>query len=967
MSHKKLFLLPILLIFSFGSLFAQGGNSVKVKLVDSLSKEPVGFATVYVSKTGEPEGAYYALTDENGAATIVNVKKGTYFFVAEMMGYKMRKISVNVDSKVIDMGTIKMKEDVTMLDQVVVSAVGNPITVKKDTIEYNAASFKTTDNDMLEELLKKLPGVEIGSDGSITANGQTITKITIDGKTFFLDDPQLATKNIPAKIIQKVKVVEKKSEQAEFTGIDDGNEETIIDLSIMPGMMKGWFGNVTGGGGHDIQNENHDARWQGSTMIGRFTDKTQLSIIGNGNNTNNRGFQDMAGDMMNSMRSSTGRGGGMMGGGGPGMWGGGSGITTSWMGGINGNGYVLKNDAMKLGGNYLYSGSDKYVEELSTKNTMVDEVESIETTNDQKSFNNTQGHRAGIEADWKISDKTSILFRPQFNYGSGDYVDSTLFSSTRKFQDDRDAVRINDGFSLSTGYNENWRTNGRLLYRQRIGEKKGRTISLNVNYSVSNNNMSGVNKSVTNLYDDYGMLTDSSIIDQQYTNSSENYSVNGRLSYTEPLGKNFYLEGSYRYGYNQTNSEKLTYNQDANGEYTALDTTYSSRYKNTFINQNAQINLMKQEEKYNVQVGFSVQPSSTKSITREFAKGTDKTLAYSVVNFSPSARFDYRFSDYKFIRVNYRGSTDQPSITQLQPVPDNSNPLYISLGNPKLQPEFTHNVWMDFRNTNMETYSSMNANLNLVYTKDDIITASWYDSDGIQYSAPINSSKGTYSARGRFMFNTPFGKSKFSVMSFTNLSVSSSLNYTGTGDVKTIEEIMDDLIVGRTTTLNVGESLNFVYRDDIFEARLGGRASYSTAWYTIKEQEKPDTWTNSVNAEFNATMPWGTEIKTDARYTFYIGFDEAYNKPQLVWNAEISQLLFKKKATIRFKVYDILNQARNVYRTTADNYVQDIQQNTLGQYFMISFTFRFGNFNNMAKGMGGGPGRGPGRGYGRPF
>lgn len=966
MSYKKLFLLPIFIIFSLGSAFAQSGNSVKVKLVDSLSKEPIGFATVYVSKTGEPDGAFYALTDENGDATILNVKKGSYIFVAEMMGYVKRSIPVNVDSKLVDLKVVKMEEDVTTLEKVVISAVGNPITVKKDTIEYNASSFKTTDNDMLEELLKKLPGVEVASDGTITANGQTISKITIDGKTFFLDDPQLATKNIPAKIIQKVKVVEKKSEQAEFTGIDDGEEETVIDLSIMPGMMRGWFGNVTGGGGHDIKSEDHDARWQGSTMIGRFTDKSQISIIGNGNNTNNRGFQDMAGDMMNSMRSSTGRGGGMMGGGGGGMFGSGSGITTSWMGGVNANGYAFKDDAMKIGGNYLYSGSDKYVEELSTKTTAVDDQESITTVNDQKSFNNTQGHRAGIEADWKISDKTSILFRPQFNYGFGDYVDSTIFSSVRNYQDSRPKEDINNGYSLSTGYNENWKANGRLLFRQKIGEKKGRTISLNVNYSVSDNEMTGVNKSVTNLYDN-GSVYDATVVDQQYSSKSESYSLNGRLSYTEPLGKNFFLEASYLYGYSQTNSEKLTYDKDASGAYTVLDTTYSSRYKNSFVNQNAQINFMKQEQKYNVQVGFSVQPSSTKSVTTLFAEGRDSVLAYSVLNFSPSARFDYRFSDYKFIRVNYRGSTNQPTITQLQPVPDNSNPLYISLGNPSLQPEFTHNLRMDFRNTNMETYSSMNANFSVSYTKDDIITASWYDSDGVQYSAPINSTQGTYSGTGRFMFNTPFGKSKFSIMSFTNLSLKSSLNYTGTGDAKTIEEIIDDLIVGRTTTLTASEFLNFVYRDDIFEARVGGRASYSNAWYTVKEQEKPSTWTNSVNAEFNATMPWGTEIKTDARYTFYIGFEDGYNEPQLVWNAEISQLLFKKKATIRFKVYDILNQARNVYRSTADNYVQDVQQNTLGQYFMLSFTYRFGNFNNMAKGMPGSGGRGPRPGGGRPF
>ena len=198
----------------------------------------------------------------------------TYTLKAEIMGYKTHNQEISVE-KNLNLGDIKMAEDAVALDAAKVSAVGNPITIKKDTIEYNASSFKTSDNDMLEQLLKKLPGIEIGSDGSITANGETIKKITIDGKTFFLDDPSLASKNIPAKLIEKVKVVERKSEQARFTGIDDGEEETIIDLSMKPGMMQGWFGNVMGGGGHDVPGAGSDMsdwRYQGAAMIGRFTD-----------------------------------------------------------------------------------------------------------------------------------------------------------------------------------------------------------------------------------------------------------------------------------------------------------------------------------------------------------------------------------------------------------------------------------------------------------------------------------------------------------------------------------------------------------------------------------------------------------------------------------------------------------------------------------------------------------------------
>ncbi len=951
MNLKKLLIFVLfLLTFSF-SLPAQSYLSVKVRLLDANNNEPVPFATVYVSKDGTTKNAFYSLTDEQGYATIPKVKSGTYIFKAELLGYKIFTKEVKIDAS-IDLGVFKIEPNIDQIEQSVVSAVGNPIVVKKDTIEYNASSFKTTDNDMLEELLKKLPGVEISSDGTITANGKTITKITIDGKTFFLDDPQLATKNIPAKIVQKVKVVEKKSEQAEFTGIDDGNEETIIDLSVIPGMMKGWFGNVSAGAGHDLVSSDHSVRYQASGMAGRFTDKSQLSFIGNGNNTNNRGFQDMAGEMMNSMRSSTGRssgGGGMMG---RSMGGNTSGITTSWMGGVNANSYFLDNNAMELGGNYLYNGSIKELNEKSSKTTFIDDKQSLLTTNNGLSINTTEGHRAGVELDYKITDKTSIYFRPQFNYGYSSYMDSTLFSS-----DNTLTGKVNDGHSRATGQNVSWKTNGRLLLRQKIGNTSGRTISLNIDYDISKNSLFGTNESVTRKYIN-DILEDSTVVDQQFKQGKDAYSIGGNLTYTEPLGKNYFLQASYKYSYNQNNSEKLTYDKDiASGDYSLLDENYSSRYQNSFINQNIQLNAMKQEDKYNVQVGFSAQPSTTKSVSHLFKQNRDSVLTYSVWNFAPSARFDYRFNDYKFLRINYRGSTQQPSITQLQPVPDNSNPLYISLGNPSLQPEFSHSVRGMYRTTDMKTFSSFSTMLNFSYTKDAIITASWYNKSGVQYSAPINSEEGSYSGSAMIMYSTPIAKSKFSINSFTRLSTSSKLTYSGTGEGQTLEEIKGELIKSRTTSLGASENLTFIYRDNYIEARLGGVASYSNAWYSVGEKKNAATWTNAVTGEINATMPWGMEIKTDARYNFYIGYDQGFGDPQVIWNAEISQLIFKKRATLRFKVYDILNQAKNNYRITTDNYVQDVVNNTLGQYFMISLTFRFGNFNNMAKGMN--SGRGP--------
>ena len=331
---------------------------VSLQLQDATTGEAVGFATVSITPEKGQSQPKYTLTDHDGHATLDKVRQGIYTLKAELMGYKTYEHTLRVINTSLDLGVIKMEQDREVLDAASVSAVGNPVVIKKDTVEYNASSFKISDDNMLVDLLKKLPGIEVSEDGTITSNGETISKITIGGKTFFLDDPQLASQNIPAKLIEKVKVVKKKSEQAEFTGIDDGEEETVIDLTVQKGMMNGLFGNVMAGGGVDIPSAGkaYTPRWQAAAMGGRFAEKSQVSVILNANNTNNRGFNDLSGNMMNSMGMGGGMGGGMMGMGGGGGWGRSNGITTSWMGGVNGN-FDLLDDKMDLGANYLYNGS----------------------------------------------------------------------------------------------------------------------------------------------------------------------------------------------------------------------------------------------------------------------------------------------------------------------------------------------------------------------------------------------------------------------------------------------------------------------------------------------------------------------------------------------------------------------------------------------------------------------------------
>jgi hypothetical protein len=550
-----------------------------------------------------------------------------------------------------------MAEDVKVLDAASVTAVGNPIVVKKDTVEYNASSFKTNDNDMLEDLLKKLPGVEVSSDGSITANGESITRIMVDGKEFFMDDPQLASKNLPANMIEKVKVVERKSEQAMFTGIDDGQEEFIIDLSIYKGMMDGWFGNAMAGGGHDAPdagyyNEDHkfmDEGWRYQTggIVGNFKDHSQLTFIVNANNTNNRGFNDLAGGMMGGMMGG-GMGGGMMMGGGMAMGGGmmgggmgggmmgGSGITSSWMGGANGA-WDFFDGNMELSGNYLYNGSNIYSEEESSKITYMQNGDWQYYDETGTSTRNTSGHRIGIRLDHTFSPSSSILFEPQFNFGGGNFNEASTFNTNTLAAGASEQEFTNKGFTNSFGDNKNWTASGRFLWRQRLG-KAGRTLSLNANYNFSNNDMTSYNQSLTQaaesagtnyVYDpETGRYVQA--INQMYLQNSKSSSLTGRLVYTEPLLEKLYLEASYQYSWSRSNSVKDAYNSlpgygyDFETQYMQFipgdleltrDETYSNTILNQTINQRAGVTFSYQTDKLTAQVGMSANPTNTHNET----------------------------------------------------------------------------------------------------------------------------------------------------------------------------------------------------------------------------------------------------------------------------------------------------------------------------------------------------------------
>ena len=975
------------------SLQAQS-HKVTAQLKDATTAEPVGFATVSViPEKGQPK---YSLSDGEGHAVLEKVKPGKYTFRAEIMGYKTHEQSITVGDRDLNLGVVKLEMDQQVLDAASVSATGNPVIIKKDTIEYNASSFKISDDNMLVDLLKKLPGIEVAEDGTITSNGETISKITIAGKTFFLDDPQLASQNIPAKLVEKVKVVKKKSEQAEFTGIDDGEEETVIDLTVQRGMMNGVFGNAMAGGGHDLPSKEgavNDWRWQGAFMGGRFTETSQISLIANANNTNNRGFNDLSGNMMGNMMG----GGGMRGGRGGGWGANSNGITTSWMGGVNGN-WDLLGDKMDLGANYLYNGSIVDVTEQSYKETYMTDGTTLVSNDNGLSHRFTDGHRFGMRLEHKFSENTSILFQPQFNFGRGSYVQQSTFDSYTLEADKTTSHATNEGFTNNTGENSNWQTRGFLLLRQRLG-MPGRTISANIDWNLSNNVLDGFNQSRTNtVFDETGHPVGGTAteINQRVEQQSKSQSVGTRLVYTEPLGGNFYLEGSYNIRWAQSETEKLTYNSGlydwgANpfqlGTTQALgykesgevkDNAYSNNILNRSLNQNIGLAFMYQTEGLRAQLGASAIP--TKTYNETYNHQTAKSVIYDpgyIWNFSPRAMLFYDFNENSNARLFYFGRSSQPSTSQLNPVLDNSNPLSLSLGNPYLNPYFSHRLRSDVEFSNKRTFFTARMHLEGSMVQSPITNASWYDLNGRAYTFPVNGHN-SYDGSVRIMVNAPIAKSNFSISNMTNASYSMSGSYIGAANLdmdrfltkdasgavtafkyedfhnyyfeENKEQWTKDFQDNTTRSLSLTERLRATYRSDNLELIAGIRTRVSKPWYTIQNQVAA-TWNNRVSGSVKWTLgESGVELSTDANYNWYNGYTTA-QEPELVWNAAFSVPLFRRQATLTLKAYDLLDQAKNVRVASTDNYYSETRNNTLGRYVMLSFTWRFGNFGEANKKM----------------
>ena len=879
-------------------------------------------------------------TDLNGVFNIKGVKPGKYLLRFSYLGYNdlIKHVTVGEDGRDVNIGVVTLDPNTILLKETVVMGVKTPIVVKEDTIEFNADTYKTQANAVVEDLLKRLPGVEVGTDGKITANGKEVKKILIDGKEFFSDDPTVASKNIPADMVNKLQVIDRKSDLARLTGVDDGDDETVINLTVKKGMNNGWFGTVNAGYGTD-------ERYAGNVMINHFRDGNQFTILGGGNNVNNLGFGDGASGRFQ-------------------RFGGDRGVTSSQYAGINFNVGSKDDDHFRVGGDIMYSHSDRDTRTRTARQYLHEDSTSYYDAN-TAARDKSHNIRGDFRIKWEIDTCNTIDFRPNFsfNFNKSERGDSSLTRAG-------DAAMTHVNRSLSNYFNDgkSYEWGARLIYNHKVASHPGRSQSLMLNYRYSNVHEDG-DTYTDNTY--YLVPDQSELIDQTANNRRKTHNVTGRISWTEPIGdiKNArFLELSYRGNYRYTTSDKMVYDNERAGTWPngtissqEWNERLSNSFRNTFYNQEFSVGFRQVRKAYNLNVGISVNSAMSKSKDLiNSARDIAERWAWSV---APYARFRYKFTETRNLNFFYRMRANQPSITQLQPVADESNPLNIVIGNPELKPTFNHNINLRFSDFAQGAQRSIMAMMNVDFAQNSIISTTVFDELTGGRTTSYMNVNGVWSAMAMNMLSFPFGASKtwyFSNHIFARYAVNKGMN---------------DGVLNRSNTLNMNLSPGLAFRNDVFDVEIRPRYSFqnTTNSKLASNTRTIHTWGAIFDGTYSA--PFGLVINTNLNYSTTSGYSAGYNTNQWRWNGSIAyQFLSEKQASVTLSVNDILGQQKNIFRNVTGDYIEDVYYNSLGRYGMLTFTYRFNTFkkgeqpkdrneDRWGPGRFGPPGGGPG---GRP-
>lgn len=964
---KKSILMMLLLLVSIAS-FAQE-RLVSGAIIDRDTKDPVEQVTVQLLKT---DSTYVtgAISNEKGLFHLNAPENGKYLLKITSVGYKptVKRVVIEQD-KNLALGNVVVGADAIMLKGAVVTAMAQKVTLKEDTFVYNSAAYRTPEGSVVEELVKRLPGAEVSDDGTIKINGKEVKKILVDGKEFMTGDTKTALKNLPTSIIDKIKAYDEKSDLSKVTGIDDGEEQTVLDFNVKKGMNKGLMSNI------DLAIGNKD-RYSARGMGGYFNSNNRFMLFGNANNTSDRGF----------------------GGGGPRRgFGGGNGLNASKMLAANYN-YEEKNK-IKFNTSLRWNHNDGDVWSRSASENFMGSSSSFSNSLSQK-FSRSDSWNGNIRLEWMPDTMTNILFRPSISWTTNDsrstsisasynqdpyqYSDDPLSDEGIEKMDEVDAV-INRQKSVSLSNSKNNNIRGMLQLNRKLNNK-GRNVTLRMDAKYTDKDSKSISLQNAHLY----LVQNEAGLDSTYQTNrynltpSKDYSYSAQATYSEPLWKATFLQFSYKFTYSYSKSDRSTYDfskysfdginpaygawgnylgrlDGELGDYRDDKLSRYSEYRN--YTHDIQVMMRFIRQKYNLNFGVMIQPQRSKFIQDYQGKYVDTVR--TVTNISPTLDFRYRFSKMSNLRVNYRGTTSQPSISQLLNIVDDSDPLNVSIGNPGLKPSFTQNFRLFYNNFVQNHNKGVMTYINFSTTSNSISNKVTYDaSTGGRITKPENIN-GNWNVQGAFMFNCSIDSA-----GVWNINTDTHLGYNHYVSYLSLDKSQDSQ---KNTTQNTtwNERLSLSYRNDWLELSLDGTLAYNHAKNKLQPNSNLDTWQFSYGPSMTLTAPWGTSLNTSLSCSSRRGYSDAsMNTDEFVWNAQLSQGFLKgKPLTVMLQFYDLLHQQSTFSRAISSVSRTDTEYNAINSYAMLHVVYRmnlFGGKDARKENRGEGPGGRPDF-RGRPF
>lgn len=887
-----------------------------------------------------------AQTAYDGIFILNNIPAGKYKLIISSVGFAERTQEIQMPNKHLDLPTIHLHEQVQHLAEVSVQGHAAEMTVKGDTIEYNTAAYQVSETATVEELLKKMNGVEVDKEGKVTINGEEIKSVRIDGKKFFGDDVQTATKNIPAEMIEKIQVIDEKSEMAKLTGFEDDDTERIINLSLKKNRKQGVFGNYSGALGMDLVGDNgkwfdydqqflsNDFRYGANIFTNLLLGESQTTIIAGANNTN-------------EIRSGRGRG----------NWGGeNAGITASENIGVNTNidltNRITKRDnttSLLLGGDATFNHAQNDTRTRTNKESYTDKYTYINNDSTSK-LSHSWNAQMRLELEYQIDTLNKLILRPTIGYTNNEGNSYNIYTFDRDTVIDtlNHVIRINDGYQQQFSLSENINAGLRAIYNHKF-LRPGRSLTMQANINFTNT------KGTTQTYS-YDQLQQIATVDQRTLSGNNTYSYSLRTSYVEPIYKNNHLlEMVLSLSGNNRISEKNQYTKDSiTGDYSVYDSIYSNNLLNSLYSEQLELNYRWVQEKFDLMVGARAIAQQTHSRTY-YGNTLARDTLYNNWNFSPNLNFRYRFERKKFARIIYRGTTQQPSITQMEPVRNNSDALNETVGNLGLQPAYRHNIFMMYSSFNQEKFSSFMTGLRATITEDALTNNTIYDQTGKRYMQTVNADIIPWNIGWDMMSNTPFANKMFQLHTRTAINYNERVAYIlREQDAAQIEQMIDagTMPLGQashTGNLRVSSDIALRFTHKIVDIGIKNTNIYSLTRNSLNDQSKSSVgdWIITGDVTFHLPKQWN--ISTDIGFTGRYGYTGIDDPNEIMWNASIDKTW--NNATLTLKVYDLLHDKKNIVQTIGEDYVSYKRFNTLPTYAMLTFTYKLNRMGGLkAKG-----------------